>query len=97
MHLSNLNRDRREGKQAMTNTEDSSHTPDVQPSDTTARKRGFATMTREQVSAIASKGGKAAHAVGSAHKFTPEEASAAGKKGGAAPHRIRGRGKKVAE
>jgi general stress protein YciG len=31
---------------------------------------------------IASKGGKAAHAQGSAHQFTSEEARAAGRKGG---------------
>lgn len=31
---------------------------------------------------IASKGGKAAHAKGRAHEFTPEEARAAGSKGG---------------
>jgi len=31
---------------------------------------------------IASRGGKAAHASGKAHVFTPEEAKAAGSKGG---------------
>jgi hypothetical protein len=31
---------------------------------------------------IASKGGKAAHAQGRAHKFTPDEARDAGRKGG---------------
>ena len=31
---------------------------------------------------IASKGGKAAHAKGTAHEFTPEEAREAGRKGG---------------
>jgi general stress protein YciG len=36
--------------------------------------------------AIASKGGKAAHAKGTAHRFTPEEASEAGRKGGRAAH-----------
>jgi general stress protein YciG len=35
---------------------------------------------------IASKGGKAAHAKGTAHEFTPEEARAAGRKGGQAAH-----------
>jgi len=45
-------------------------------------KRGFASMTAEQRKAIASKGGKAAHAKGTAHTFTPEEAAAAGRKGG---------------
>jgi len=31
---------------------------------------------------IASKGGKAAHAKGTAHEFTPDEAREAGRKGG---------------
>lgn len=55
-------------------------------------RRGFAAMDRTKVAEIASKGGKAAHAVGTAHKFTSEEARAAGKKGGNAPHVRRGRG-----
>jgi general stress protein YciG len=33
---------------------------------------------------MASKGGKAAHAHGTAHQWTPEEARAAGRKGGKA-------------
>ncbi|MND08756.1 Stress-induced bacterial acidophilic repeat motif protein [compost metagenome] len=41
-------------------------------------------MPKEQQRAIASKGGKAAHAKGTAHEFTSEEARAAGKKGGEA-------------
>ena len=56
------------------------------------RPRGFAAMDRAKVSEIASKGGKAAHAAGTAHQFTSEEARAAGKKGGVAPHVRRGRG-----
>jgi general stress protein YciG len=56
------------------------------------RPRGFAAMDRSKVSEIASKGGKAAHAAGTAHQFTSEEARAAGKKGGVAPHVRRGRG-----
>lgn len=55
-------------------------------------RRGFAAMDRSKVAEIASKGGKAAHAVGTAHKFTSDEARAAGKKGGNAPHTRRGRG-----
>lgn len=57
----------------------------------TRKPRGFAAMDRAKVSAIASKGGKAAHAAGTAHQFTSEEAREAGKKGGVAPHRSRGR------
>jgi general stress protein YciG len=47
------------------------------------KKRGFAGMPPEQQRAIASKGGKSAHAQGKAHEFTSEEAKVAGKKGGA--------------
>lgn len=57
------------------------------------RKRGFAAMDPAKVSELASKGGKAAHAAGTAHRFTPEEAKAAGKKGGVARHVRRGRTK----
>lgn len=46
------------------------------------QKRGFALMPKDQVSAIASLGGKAAHAKGTAHQWTSEEARAAGRKGG---------------
>lgn len=45
-------------------------------------KRGFAAMSSDQVSAIASKGGKAAHAKGTAHEWSSDEARAAGRKGG---------------
>lgn len=55
------------------------------------RPKGFAAMPREKVSEIASKGGKAAHAAGTAHQFTSEEAREAGSKGGKAPHKSRGR------
>jgi general stress protein YciG len=57
----------------------------------TGRPRGFAGMDPAKVREISSKGGRAAHAQGTAHKFTTEEARAAGKKGGVAPHRTRGR------
>jgi len=49
-------------------------------------KRGFASMDRDKQRQIASKGGKAAHAKGTAHEFTPEEAVEAGRKGGKAAH-----------
>lgn len=41
------------------------------------------------VSAIARKGGKAAHRAGAAHEFTKEEAREAGRKGGKATHEKR--------
>ena len=46
--------------------------------------RGFASMDPELQRAIASKGGKAAHQSGNAHRFTSEEAREAGRKGGMA-------------
>src|SRR5262245_54805071 len=50
------------------------------------RNRGFAAMNAEKQREIASKGGRAAHAKGTAHKFTTEEAREAGRKGGQAAH-----------
>lgn len=44
--------------------------------------RGFASMDEQKQKEIASKGGKAAHAKGTAHQFSSEEARAAGRKGG---------------
>lgn len=53
-------------------------------------RRGFASMDPAKVRDIASKGGVAAHAKGTAHRFTSEEAREAGRKGGNAPHVRRG-------
>jgi general stress protein YciG len=47
---------------------------------TEKRKPGFGSMDPEKQRAIARKGGKAAHAKGTAHKFTSEEAREAGRK-----------------
>jgi uncharacterized protein len=52
-------------------------------------RRGFATMDPAMVRSFASRGGKAAHAQGTAHEFTSDEARAAGRKGGIASHRRR--------
>jgi general stress protein YciG len=49
-------------------------------------KRGFAGMSAAKQREIARKGGRAAHAKGTAHHFTREEARAAGSKGGRAAH-----------
>ena len=46
--------------------------------------RGFASMDQKKQREIASKGGKASHAKGTGHEFSPSEASAAGRKGGLA-------------
>ena len=51
--------------------------------------RGFAAMDEDKQREIASKGGRAAHAKGTAHEFTPEEAREAGRKGGEAVSRNR--------
>ena len=54
------------------------------------KRRGFAAMDPSKVSEIARKGGKAAHAAGTAHEFSADEARVAGRKGGLAPHSRRG-------
>ena len=48
------------------------------------RARGFASMEVSKQREIASRGGRTAHAQGTAHKFSPEEARLAGRKGGKA-------------
>ena len=52
--------------------------------------RGFAAMSPEKRAAIASLGGLAAHAKGTAHEWTKEEARAAGARGGKAAQAKRG-------
>ena len=52
-------------------------------------KRGFASMDRSKQREIASKGGRAAHAKGTAHEWTRDEAREAGQKGGIATSRPR--------
>ena len=56
-------------------------------------RRGFAAMSADKQREIASLGGKAAHAKGTAHEFSPEQAAEAGRKGGliAQEHRRRKR------
>lgn len=51
--------------------------------------RGFASMDSDKQREIASKGGRAAHAKGTAHEFDSSEARAAGRKGGMAVSRNR--------
>lgn len=48
-------------------------------------------MSPEKQRAIASLGGKASHAKGTGHEWTPEEAAIAGRKGGAMSRRGRGK------
>lgn len=70
--------------------EASSDTTENAPQERRPRRRGFAAMDRDRVREIASKGGKAAHAAGTAHQFSSDEARVAGRKGGMAPHVRRG-------
>jgi len=51
--------------------------------------RGFASMDPNKQKEIASKGGRAAHAKGTAHEFNSNEARDAGRKGGVAVSRNR--------
>jgi hypothetical protein len=48
----------------------------------TTKPRGFAVMPPDRVRAIASQGGKAAHAQHVAHEWTASEAAVAGQRGG---------------
>ena len=52
-------------------------------------KRGFASMDASRQREIASKGGRAAHAKGTAHEWSSDEARVAGQKGGIAVSRDR--------
>ncbi len=56
----------------------------VEPNDSAActSRRGFGDLPPATRKQIASRGGRAAHARGHAHEFTPAEASAAGRIGG---------------
>jgi general stress protein YciG len=62
---------------------------DMQGSTGRRSNRGFASMDRGKQKEIASKGGKAAHAKGTAHEFDSDEARNAGRKGGQAVSRNR--------
>jgi len=50
------------------------------PKSQESSKRGFAGMDPEKQKAIASAGGKAAHAMGKAHKYNSKTGAAAGRK-----------------
>jgi general stress protein YciG len=54
-------------------------------------RRGFASMSPEKQKEIASKGGRAAHQKGTAHRWSSDEARAAGRKGGLISRGDRGR------
>jgi general stress protein YciG len=55
------------------------------PNNDPAKKpQGFAALSIERRREIASQGGRAAHALGTAHRFTSEQARSAGQRGGLA-------------
>ena len=65
--------------------QNSNQPPNPTPDQTPAKpksKGGFASMDRVRQKEIASLGGKAAHAKGTAHEWTPAEAKAVGSLGG---------------
>jgi hypothetical protein len=53
------------------------------------KDRGFASMNQEKRREIASKGGRAAHEKGTAHRWTPDQAREAGRLGGLNSRRAR--------
>ncbi len=54
------------------------------------KQRGFGAMQdKKMLSELAAKGGRAAHASGTAHEWSPEQAREAGRKGGKAYARKR--------
>ncbi|HEY7234970.1 MAG TPA: KGG domain-containing protein [Gemmatimonadaceae bacterium] len=76
--------DRERQRDASSNTDN-----DLQNVGDRRSNRGFASMDRGKQREIASKGGKAAHAKGTAHEFDSDEARNAGRKGGQAVSRNR--------
>ena len=76
---------------APVSVEEENRMPPASAQETPRKKarRGFAAMSPEKQKEIASLGGKAAHAKGTAHEFTPEEAREAGRKGGQAAQKAR--------
>ena len=71
----------------MSNNPDRNQAADSRSQRPPASRRGFASMDPERQRQIASRGGKAAHASGNAHKFNATEAREAGRKGGLAGRR----------
>jgi general stress protein YciG len=57
---------------------------EIEEGASSVKPRGFAAMSPEKQREIAQRGGRAAHARGTAHEFSKEEARAAGRRGGEA-------------
>ena len=51
-------------------------------SENSTPRRGFAAMSPDVLRSISSRGGRSAHKLGVAHRFTSAEAADAGRKGG---------------
>lgn len=83
-----LNQDR-ESRESGTNAEKQSAPSEEKSTTSRKDKRGFASMDAAMQRAIASKGGRAAHAQGVAHEFNSAEAREVGRKGGVAVSRNR--------
>jgi general stress protein YciG len=79
-----MNRDDQTGSNQPQETTDAKPTAAPRREGSGTGRRGFASMDEERQRAIASEGGRAAHARGTAHEFTSEEAREAGRKGGEA-------------
>jgi uncharacterized protein len=80
----------RESRESGAHAENKQSTSSAEKSTTNRKdKRGFASMDAAMQRAIASKGGRAAHAQGVAHEFNSAEAREAGRKGGVAVSRNR--------
>lgn len=56
--------------------------PRPNPADESPSRRGFAALDPAALREISRLGGRASHARGRGHEFTPEEAREAGRKGG---------------
>ncbi len=81
----NPNDQRKPDAPAQTGGNESRDTAESRPTESSGTsRRGFASMDESRQRAIASEGGRAAHARGTAHEFTSEEAREAGRKGGEA-------------
>src|SRR5581483_431204 len=74
-HFSRIERSEIGGFAGMGNTTQDNPKPE-------SKGRGFASMDPQRQREIASKGGKSAHAKGTAHEFSCDEAREAGRRGG---------------
>jgi general stress protein YciG len=76
---------------AQPSTMQGTSTGSSQPQQRPKQRRGFAAMDPAKQKEIASKGGKASHALGTGHEWNSETAREAGRKGGQASRGGRGK------